>query len=168
MQFPVIEKEIGDAVRHLVVTSGLTSAWRQLMSGLRSSDEADETAGSITRLRLVWFTSNFVHLPPRNPFENRVCHASNFLQIFNPKTHQELLLSTICAADLARKHSGSWDKEHPKCLFCGTNAQGVDDADDDDIACMYWNCQYIHVYRQHKHWVYIERVSTKVCKVLKY
>ena len=52
-------------------------------------------------------------------------------------TDQELLLSTISAADLARKHSGGWDKEHPKCLFCGTNAQGVDDADDDDIACMY-------------------------------
>ena len=34
-------------------------------------------------------------------------------------TDQELLLSTISAADLARKHSGGWDKEHPKCLFCG-------------------------------------------------
>ena len=28
-------------------------------------------------------------------------------------TDQELLLSTISAADLARKHSGGWDKEHP-------------------------------------------------------
>jgi hypothetical protein len=34
-------------------------------------------------------------------------------------TDQELLLSTISASDLARKHSGGWDKEHPKCLFCG-------------------------------------------------
>ena len=33
-------------------------------------------------------------------------------------TDQELL-STISAVDLARKHSGGWDKEHPKCLFCG-------------------------------------------------
>ena len=32
-------------------------------------------------------------------------------------TDQELLLSTISEADLSRKHSGSWDKEHPKCLF---------------------------------------------------
>ncbi len=34
-------------------------------------------------------------------------------------TDQELLLSTISATDLARKRSGGWDKEHPKCLFCG-------------------------------------------------
>ena len=34
------------------------------------------------------------------------------------RTDQELLLSTISVADLARKHSGGWDKEHPKCLFC--------------------------------------------------
>jgi hypothetical protein len=40
-------------------------------------------------------------------------------------TDQELLLSTISAADLVRKHSGGWDKEHPKCLFSGK--------DDDDI-----------------------------------
>ena len=33
-------------------------------------------------------------------------------------TDQELLLSTISATDLVRKHSGGWDKEHPKCLFC--------------------------------------------------
>ncbi len=59
----------------LVVTSGLTSTWRQLTSDLRSPDEADEAAGSITRLRFVWFSSNFVHLPPRKPLENRVCHA---------------------------------------------------------------------------------------------
>ncbi len=69
----------------LVVTSVLTSVWRQLKSGLRSSDEPDEDEGSITRLRFVWFTSNFVHLPPRKPLENRVCHASNFLQFFYPK-----------------------------------------------------------------------------------
>jgi hypothetical protein len=34
-------------------------------------------------------------------------------------TDQELLLRTISAADLARKRSVGWDKEHPKCLlFC--------------------------------------------------
>jgi hypothetical protein len=34
-------------------------------------------------------------------------------------TDQELLLSTISATDLARKRSGGWDKEHPRCLlFC--------------------------------------------------
>jgi hypothetical protein len=26
---------------------------------------------------------------------------------------------------------------------------------------IYWNCQYIHVYWQHKYWVYIQRVSMK-------
>ncbi len=34
-------------------------------------------------------------------------------------TDHELFLSKISAADLARKHSGGWDKEHPKCLFYG-------------------------------------------------
>jgi hypothetical protein len=34
-------------------------------------------------------------------------------------TDQELLLSTISDVDLARKHSGGWDKEYPKCLFWG-------------------------------------------------
>ena len=34
-------------------------------------------------------------------------------------TDQELLLSTISVSDLPGKHSGGWDKEHPKCLFCG-------------------------------------------------
>ncbi len=33
-------------------------------------------------------------------------------------TDQEVLLSTISAADLAKKRSGGWDKENPKCLFC--------------------------------------------------
>ena len=68
----------------------LTSVWRQLLyqltSGLRSPDEADEAAGTITRLRFVWFSSNFVHLPPRKTLENRICHASHlrlkFLQFF--------------------------------------------------------------------------------------
>jgi hypothetical protein len=40
-------------------------------------------------------------------------------------TDQELLLSTISAADLARKHSGGWDKEHPKCLFCSKAYRGT-------------------------------------------
>jgi hypothetical protein len=34
-------------------------------------------------------------------------------------TDDELLLSTFCAEDLARKHSGGWDNDHPKCRFCG-------------------------------------------------
>jgi hypothetical protein len=42
-------------------------------------------------------------------------------------TDQELLLSTISAADLARKHSGGWDKEHPKCLFCSKAYRGTQD-----------------------------------------
>ena len=54
-------------LRYLVVTSVLTSAWRHLTSGLRSPDEPDEVTGSITRLRFVWFTSNFEHLPRRKP-----------------------------------------------------------------------------------------------------
>ncbi len=65
----------------------LTSGWRQLTSGLRSSDELDESVGSITRLRFVWFTSNFVHLPPHKPLENRICHTSNFLQKNYPKIY---------------------------------------------------------------------------------
>jgi hypothetical protein len=94
-----------------------------------------------------------VHLPPRKPLENRVCHVHHFLQFFYSRilsegkpgenrammrnkvlqeddiqklhttspeqlTDQELLLSTISVADLARKTSDGWDKEHPKCLFC--------------------------------------------------
>ena len=34
-------------------------------------------------------------------------------------TDDELLLSAFCAGDLDRKHSGGWDNDHPKCLFCG-------------------------------------------------
>jgi hypothetical protein len=30
-------------------------------------------------------------------------------------TDDELLLSTFCAIDLDRKHSGGWDNDHPKC-----------------------------------------------------
>jgi hypothetical protein len=33
-------------------------------------------------------------------------------------TDQELLLNTISATDLVRKHSAGWE-EHPKCLFFG-------------------------------------------------
>ena len=95
-----------------------------------------------------------MHLPPRKPLANKVCHAPHFLQFFNPRilsdgkpdeksammcnkvlqehdiqkfhttapeqlTDQELFLTTISVADLVRKHSGGWDKEHPKCLFYG-------------------------------------------------
>jgi hypothetical protein len=34
-------------------------------------------------------------------------------------TDHELLLSTCCAKELARKHSGGWDNDHPRCHFCG-------------------------------------------------
>jgi hypothetical protein len=59
-----------------------------------------------------------VHLPPRKPLQEddiQKLHTS----VPDQLTDQELLLSTISAADLDRKHSGGWDKEHPKCLFCG-------------------------------------------------
>jgi hypothetical protein len=36
-------------------------------------------------------------------------------------TDQELFLSSICASDLARKHSGGWDKEHPECPLMRTS-----------------------------------------------
>jgi hypothetical protein len=62
------------------------SAWRQLTSGLRSPTETDEAAGSITRWRFVWFSSNFVHLPRRETLEKRVCHAPHFLHFFNDVT----------------------------------------------------------------------------------
>ncbi len=45
----------GESYSGLVVTSGLTS-------DVRSPDEVDNAAGSMTRFRFVWFTSNFVHL----------------------------------------------------------------------------------------------------------
>jgi hypothetical protein len=32
-------------------------------------------------------------------------------------TDDELLLSTFCEEDLARKHSGGWDNDHPKSHF---------------------------------------------------
>ena len=44
-------------------------------------DETDESVGSITHLRFVWFTSNFVYLPALHPFENRVCHVTFFKQL---------------------------------------------------------------------------------------
>ena len=52
----------GESYSRLVVTSGLTSVEVSLTSDVRSPDEVDEASGSITRLRFVWFTSNFVHL----------------------------------------------------------------------------------------------------------
>jgi hypothetical protein len=33
-------------------------------------------------------------------------------------TDYELLLRTICAEDLDRKHSSGSDNKHPKCLLC--------------------------------------------------
>ncbi len=33
-------------------------------------------------------------------------------------TDDELLLNTLCAEDLDRKHSRGWDNDHPKCRFC--------------------------------------------------
>ncbi len=79
--FLIIFDYLGKVV--LVVTSDLTSPDVRLTSGLRSPDEVDEVAGSITRLRFVWFTSNFVDLPPLKLFGRRVCHASQFLQFLS-------------------------------------------------------------------------------------
>ena len=71
------------AVQSLVVTSGLTS-------GLRSPDEDDEDAGSITRLRFVLFTSNFVHLPPRKPLRKQGMSRIPLSSIFYPKFLSDL------------------------------------------------------------------------------
>ncbi len=38
------------------------------------------TVGSITRLRFVWFTSNYVHFPPHKPLENRVTKGMSRIQ----------------------------------------------------------------------------------------
>ena len=60
-----------------------------------------------------------MHLPPRN----KVLQEDDIQKIHTTApeqlTDQELLLSTISATDLVRKHSDGWDNEHPKCLFCG-------------------------------------------------
>ncbi len=73
------------AVQSLVVTSGLTSADVRVTSGLRSPDEDDEDAGSITRLRFVLFTSNFVNLPPRKPLRKQGMSRIPLSSIFYPK-----------------------------------------------------------------------------------
>ena len=141
----------------LVVTSALTSADVSLTSGSRSPDETDGAAGSVTHSIFVRFTSNFVHLHPLPPLQERVMSRFSLVKFFLPKflldrnlrksltgreiprkkglgeaeiqklyttapehlTDDELLLSTFCAEDLARKHSGGWDNDHPKCRFCG-------------------------------------------------
>ncbi len=100
-------------------------------------------------LLLSRFSSNFVHLPPHKTLEKRVCHVThptffNFLfrkfyltenltrngkwcviRVYKKTTYRSFTqlhlskFSTISATDLVRKHSGDWDKENPKCLFCG-------------------------------------------------
>ena len=145
----------------LVVTSALTSADVSLTSGTRSPDETDGAAGSVTHSIFVRFTSNFVHLHPLSPLQERVMSRFSLLNFFLPKfqldgnltksltgremkrkqgleeaeiqkvhttapehlTDDKLLLSTLCAEGLARKHSGGWDNdrsgvapEAPGCL----------------------------------------------------
>ena len=126
-----------------------------LTSGSRSPDETDGAAGSVTHSIFVRFTSNFVHLHPLPPLQERVMSRFSLINFFLPKflldgnltksltgremprkkgleeaeiqklhttapehlTDDELLLSTFCVEDLARKHSGGWDNDHPKCRF---------------------------------------------------
>ena len=133
----------------LVVTSALTSADISLTSGTRSPDETDGTVGSVTHSIFVLFTSNFVHLHPLPPLQERVMSRFSLINFFLPKfqldgnlrksltgremqrkqgleeaeiqklhttapehlTDDELLLSTFCAEDLPRKHSGGWDND---------------------------------------------------------
>ena len=58
--------------------------WRQSDVALWSPDVTDEPTGSIPRLRFVWFTANFVHLPPlKSPRkQGMLSHTSHFLQNF--------------------------------------------------------------------------------------
>jgi hypothetical protein len=74
-----------DLTSSVCVTSDPTSGDVRLTSGLRWPDENDEVEDSITRLRFVWFSLNFVHLPPHKTLEIRVCHILHFLQPFYPK-----------------------------------------------------------------------------------
>ena len=59
----------------VVVTSALTSADDSLTSGTRSPDETDDAVPSVTHSIFVQFTSNFEHLHPLPPSENRSCHG---------------------------------------------------------------------------------------------
>ncbi len=109
-----------------------------LTSGTRSPDETDGAAGSVTQSIFVRFTSNFVHLhplqvppPPRKGSCLRKGHVKREMQrkqgleeserererqkihTTAPEhlTDDKLLLSTLCAEFLARKHSGGWDND---------------------------------------------------------
>ena len=120
--------------------------------------------GSVTHSIFVRFTSNFVHLHPLPPLQERVMSRFSLINFFLPKflldgnltksltgremprkrgleeaeiqklhttapehlTDDELLLSTFCAEDLVRKHSGGWDNDHPKCRFCDKRKQVQD------------------------------------------
>jgi hypothetical protein len=67
---------LGRVAQVLVVTSALTSADVSLTSGTRSPDETDGAAGSVTHSIFVRFTSNFVHLHPLPPLQERVMSRS--------------------------------------------------------------------------------------------
>ncbi len=113
----------------LVVTSVLTSPDVNLTSGNRSPDETYGTSGSVTHSIFVRFTSNFVHLHPLPlPFKKGSCHGSHSLIFFSQSSHltgtwrnhwrEGKCYVTFCAEDLVKKHSTSWDNDHPKCHFC--------------------------------------------------
>ena len=70
---------------NFIVTSALTSADVSLTSGSRSPDETDGAAGSVTHSIFVRFTSNFVHLHPLPPLEERVMSRFSLINFFLPK-----------------------------------------------------------------------------------
>jgi hypothetical protein len=78
-----VDGEVGD-VTDLVVTSSLTSADVNLTSGSRSPDETDGAVGSVTHSIFVRFTSNFVHLHPLPPVQERVMSRFSLIN-FSPQ-----------------------------------------------------------------------------------
>ncbi len=69
----------------LVVTSALKSTDVILTSGNRSPHETDGTAGSVTYSIFVRFTSNFVHLHPLPPLQEKVMSRFSLIHFFPPK-----------------------------------------------------------------------------------
>ncbi len=69
----------------LVVMSVLTSVDVRLTSDNRSPDEIDGTVGSVTHSIFIRFTSNFVHLHPLSPLQERVLSRFSLINFFLPK-----------------------------------------------------------------------------------
>ena len=63
----------------------LTSTDVSLTSGIRSPDETDGVAGSVTPSIFVGFTSNFVNLHPLPPLQERVMSRFSLINFFLPK-----------------------------------------------------------------------------------